>query len=169
MSASKTSQSTDPKEKLFAIIRDIRIGMLATARGDGRLHMRPMVTHLEEADGPLWFFTAEDSPKAEEIASDRHVAIGYTDAKRQMYAVVSGTARLVQDHEVIRRLWSPTLVTWFPKGMEDPNLALLRVDVSGGEYWDAPSSTMVEIMAAVQSGLAHPPPIDSGDHAKVRM
>ena len=70
-------------------------------------------------------------------------------------------AAVVRDRDLMKRLWEPTLVTWFPKGLEDRTLALLRVEVRGGEYWDVPSSTMVEIIAAVQTGLDNPPPVDT--------
>ncbi len=157
------------RAKLFAIIRQLAIGMLATVRSDGSLHARPMVTRFEGEEGPLWFFTSERDPKAGEIEADRHVAVAYADPGRQLFAAVNGKARLTRDRKRMEALWSPTLVTWFPKGLDDPDLALLRVDVVAGEYWDAPSSTMVEIIAAVQSGLENPPPVDVGDHARVRM
>lgn len=165
----KNDDASTRRAKLFAIIRELKIGMLTTLRHDGSLHVRPMVTRLEHEGGPLWFFTAEQAPKSGEVDADRHVAVAYADPGRQLFAAVSGTARVLRDRARMEALWSPTLVTWFPKGLDDPDLALLRVDATIGEYWDAPSSTMVEIIAAVQSGLDNPPAVDVGDHAKVRL
>ena len=35
---------------------------------------------------------------------------------------------------------------WFPKGKEDPDLNLLRVEISKAEYWDAPGKRMVHLI-----------------------
>lgn len=169
MDTSAKPSGANAREKLYGIIRDIEIGMLTTVRPDGRLHTRPMATRFEDPTGPLWFFTAEETPKVAELEEDRHVSVAYADPKRQIYAVVSGRGTVVRDRAAIARLWAPTLITWFPKGPDDPNIALLRVDVRTGEYWEAPSSTMVEIIAAVQAGLDNPPRVDVGDHAKVKL
>ena len=32
---------------------------------------------------------------------------------------------------------------WFPEGKDDPEIALLRVNLEKAEYWDSPSSTVV--------------------------
>lgn len=173
MESANRKAEGNPREKLHALIREIEIGMLTTVRPDGRLHTRPMATRFDEqaADrlATLWFFTAEHTPKTEEIAADRHVSISYADVGRKSFVAVSGIARIVRDPAVLRRFWEPALTAWFPKGLEDPELALLRVDVRSGEYWDAPTSSMIEIIAAVQSGLENPPRVDVGDHARVRM
>jgi general stress protein 26 len=166
----RSAGSSQTREKLFAIIREIGVAMLATVRDNGSPHVRPMVTLFrKDSDNELWFFTAEHSAKTDEIEEDRHVAAAYADAKRNVYASLNGTASLVRDPALIQELWTPTLVTWFPGGKDDPNLALLRVKVRSGEYWDAPSSTMVEIIAAVQDGLDSPPPVDAGEHQRVQL
>ena len=48
-----------------------------------------------------------------------------------------------EDRAKVKELWTAPLKAWFPKGPEDPNIALLRVDVSGAEYWDAPGSAVM--------------------------
>jgi general stress protein 26 len=51
----------------------------------------------------------------------------------------------VRDHVKAKELWSPLYETWFPKGIEDPNLILLRVYVRAAEYWDASAGRMVQL------------------------
>jgi general stress protein 26 len=36
----------------------------------------------------------------------------------------------------------PEFKIWFPKGKDDPEVALLRVTLEKAEYWDSPSSTI---------------------------
>ena len=45
----------------------------------------------------------------------------------------------------MKELWNHLYQAWFPQGLEEPDLALLKVDVERAEYWDAPSGTMAEI------------------------
>ena len=58
---------------------------------------------------------------------------------------MSGTARLVHDREKAEQLWRPLYKAWFPKGIDDPDLALLCVHVDRAEYWDSPSSIAVKL------------------------
>ena len=67
-----------------------------------------------------------------------------------------------------RNLWSEGLRTWFPKGSDDPRIALIKVDVDMAEYWDSPSSTMVYAygyLKAITTGERPNP----GENASVRF
>jgi general stress protein 26 len=137
-------------EQVGDLIRGIRVAMLTTVDGDGELHSRPMATQDVDFDGTLWFFTAADSEKAAELERDARVNVSYADEDRSRYVSLSGSARLVRDRERIRELWKPFLKAWFPKGLDDPELALLEVTVTAGEYWDAPSSRLVRLAGLVK-------------------
>ena len=58
---------------------------------------------------------------------------------------LTGTARVVRDADKIRALWSPRLERWFPKGLDDPDLALLEVRIDKAEYWDEPHEENVKV------------------------
>lgn len=144
---------SDARQKLGELINGIRIAMLTTVDADGSLRSRPMGTQEAEFDGSLWFFTDASSHKVEEIRGDYHVNVSYADADRQTYVSVSGRATLVRDRQTAERYWSPVMKAWFPGGLDDPNLALLRVEVDSAEYWDAPSSTMAHLYSLTKSLL----------------
>ena len=131
--------------KLGAMIKGIRIAMLTTIEADGSLRSRPMGTQEQDFTGNLWFFTGASSEKVSEIQRNQHVNLGYANPEDNRYVSVSGTANLVRDQAKINELWNPMLKAWFPKGKDDPDLALLHIDVHAAEYWDSPSSTMVQI------------------------
>lgn len=142
--------------------------MLTTSRSDGSLHSRPMATQQTEFDGELWFFTSDDSLKVDELKSRPAVNVSYADPSKNRYVSISGSAMLVRDRTMAEQLWNPLYKAWFPKGLDDPQLALLRVDVEEAEYWDAPSSTMVHVvgfMKAVLTGEQYAP----GEHATISM
>ena len=138
-------------EKLGDLIKDIQYAMLTTVCADGTLRSRPMQTQQALFDGTLWFFTDVESAKVHEVEGERHVNVAYGDPAHNRWVSVAGTAQVVRDHSKIKELWTPPLKAWFPKGQDDPSIALLRVDVSGAEYWDAPSTKMVKLVGFVKA------------------
>jgi general stress protein 26 len=152
--------------KLTELIEDIRIAMLTTAMPDGTLRSRPMATQQTETDGDLWFFTRASAAKAEEIRANPHVNVSYAAPRENHYVSVSGTATLVRDRDKMEQLWDQLYKAWFPQGLEDPDLALLRIDVERAEYWDAPSGTMAEIAGFVKAA-ATGRPADVGENEKI--
>ena len=131
--------------KLATMIRGIKVAMLTTIGPDGRLKSRPMATQDAEYDGTLWFFTQSGSEKVGEVLQFPHVNASYVSVEDHRYVSLSGRATVVQDTEKARELWTAAHRTWFPQGLDDPELALLRVDVERAEYWDMLSSAMVEV------------------------
>jgi hypothetical protein len=76
------------------------------------------------------------------------------------FVSVSGTASVSLDRAKMQELWSDIYKAWFPQGLNDPNLCLLRVEVSSAEYWDTPSGKVVQLLGflkAIATGeQAHP-------------
>lgn len=166
MNNSKTH--SEAVKELAEKIKDIRIAMLTTAEEDGTLRSRPMATQKDEFDGTLWFFTADDSPKADEVGHNHNVNLSYADPGKNLYVSVSGTGQVVHDRQKAEELWSPFVKAWFPDGLEDPRLALLKVDVEQAEYWDSPNSKLVQI-AGLAKALATGKPIEGGENEKVEL
>ena len=155
--------------KLVDKIKDIRIAMMTTAEPDGSLHARPMYTQKPEENGTLWFFTEQDSKKVHEVKKDRHINLAYANPDDNLYVAITGTANVVTDRAKIKELWSEGLRGWFPKGQDDPNIALLQVTIETGEFWDSPNSTLLRAYAyakAVLTGEPHKPGPD--EHAIVK-
>jgi general stress protein 26 len=163
---SESTEHDDQVHKLRELIREIRVAMMTTTEPDGTLRSRPMATIDDPSDSALWFFTKGDSPKVDEVRRERHVNLSYADPAHQKYVSVSGTAMLVRDRKRAEAYWNPLDKAWFPKGLDDPELALLRVDINKAEYWDVPSSTMVHLVGFVKA-LATGQSYQPGDHARV--
>jgi general stress protein 26 len=157
-------QKEEAVRKLGKLIRGIRVAMLVTSD----LRGRPMATQQVEFDGDLWFFTKAASPKVHEVEKKHRVNVCYSDPEHQRYVSVSGEAELVRDRSRLEQLWSPVFKAWFPRGLDDPELALLRVHAEDAEYWDSPSSTMVRI-AGLARALAKGESYRPGDHKKLDL
>lgn len=155
-------------EKLGELIKGIGIAMMTTEEEDGSLRSRPMATQEREFDGELWFFTDRTSPKVEEIESHRNVNLSYSDPSGQRYVSVTGKAQLVRDRRKAEELWSPAYKAWFPKGLDDPNLALLRVTVDSAEYWDSPTSPVVHLFGMVKAAVTGKR-AEGGENEKIEL
>ena len=154
-------------KKVNDLIKDVQIAMLTTIDG-GVLRSRPMQTQEAEFNGDLWFFTSTDTHKTDEIEKDARVNVSYASPASNTYVSVSGTASLVSDKEKIEELWNPILKAWFPKGLDDPTLILLKVSVEQAEYWDSSSSTIVKVVGFVKA-LVTGERADGGDHGRVNL
>ncbi|MDQ3001809.1 MAG: pyridoxamine 5'-phosphate oxidase family protein [Fibrobacterota bacterium] len=124
---------------LLEKIRDVGFAMLTTENKDGTLHSRPMTTLDVSEAGVLWFFTGRSSLKAREVELHSRVNLAYVSEERGMFVSVAGVGRLVADRSKAEQLWQPGMEIWFPQGLEDPDLVLLKVEVVSVEYWDVAS------------------------------
>ena len=151
-------------KKLFDLVDDIKIAMMTTADTDGTLVSRPMWSQSVDASGDLWFFTRLSSPKTEEIARETQVNLAFSHPGKQDYVSIAGKAEVVR----VKDKWSESMRTWFPKGTDDPDIALIRVHPEKGEYWDAPSATMVHAYGYVKAVVTGQSP-QGGDAKKVDL
>ena len=137
-------------QKLSELVKDINIAMLTKVEEDGNLHSRPMGTQQIE-DGNLWFFLKDDSRKATEAVRDPRVNVSYSNSST--WVSVSGTATITTDRRKIDELWKEELKAWFPGGIAEPHLALMKVRIEEGEYWDVTSRSMVRLFGYLKAKL----------------
>lgn len=144
----------DGLARLKELIDRIRIGLLTTVDLDGALHTRPVQTLRCDLDGRLWFFTDHESPKAHELAHDVRVSVGYSEPAKGIYVAVAGQARILRDKALAAQLWTLDQRAWYPKGLDDEHLAILRVTTERAEYWEAPgkASYLVAAVKAMATG-----------------
>lgn len=166
--AKKKAEARDVVEHLGELIRGIKVAMMTTVEPDGTLRSRPMWTHGGDFTGELWFFTKEHTPKVDEVEHESRVSLSYADPTRDRYVSVSGRGTLVRDRQKAAQLWNPTLKAWFPEGLDDPELALLRIRVEKAEYWDTPNSRMVQLVGFVKAALTGQE-YRPGDNEKVNL
>lgn len=163
---SETIQSPGKQEieKFTELIKDIRVAMFTTVAPDGSLRSRPMMTLDTDFDGDLWFFTDDDSPKADEVTAEHHVCVAYAEPEKQRYVSVSGLATVLHDKERAKELWTPAAKAFFPRGVEDPHLGILRVRTVRVEYWDSPSGKMVQLFGLAKAVFTGKRPDTLGEH-----
>ncbi len=163
----------DPQSKqwteLLERIRDIRVAMLTTENENGNFHSRPMAMLEASETGVLWFFTGKSTHKAQEIEANPRVNLSFVAGDRDTFVSVSGEGRLVDEPEKAKALWNPLQKAWFPRGLEDPELGLLRVELHEAEYWDASSGKMLLLIrfAKAMAGMESLP--ETTGHGTLRF
>lgn len=148
--------------KIEDLIKGIHICMMTTVGKDGSMDSRPMGVPSGEKgkfDGTMWFLTRGSSEKVNEVESDRHVTLTFAEPKDSKYVTLKGKGSVSSDRSKIKELWNPIYKAWFPKGEDDPDISVLRVDVIEGDYWEASASkllVMAKYLAAAVTGGSVP-------------
>ena len=157
----------EAQAKLWGMIKDIKVAMLTSWDGS-QMHSRPMHGHQEEFEGRLYFFTRHDSGKTAEIGRYDQINLAYADIDDNNYVSIAGKGRVITDRARIEKYWSPMASAWFPKGLEDPNLALIEVDADSAQYWDSTDSTMRYLWEVATANLTGREP-DMGESARIDL
>jgi general stress protein 26 len=82
--------------------------------------------------------------------------------------MIHGSATLSDDKAKMKELWSAILKAWFPLGLEDPEIVLIKVIPNEVNYWDSSSSKMVELfnmLKAIVTGEEY----SEGEHGKITL
>jgi general stress protein 26 len=148
-------------------MKEIGVAMVVTHDGhDDRLRARPMAARPDIGENVVFFLTDASAGKDEEVARNENVCLAFADLKGQKYLSLTGAARLSNDREKIRQVWSVAdKVFW--KDAEDPAIRLLEVAPIVAEYWDGPglAASLVKMIGAALTGGKR----DFGDSKKVAM
>jgi general stress protein 26 len=119
----------------------IDIAILSTHTENGQIANRPMSNNGDVAyDGTSYYFTFEQARAVHDIQADPNVALGFAgkggiffDA---IYVAVEGSAELVRDKAAFKAHWTSDLDRWFEKGVDTPNIVLIKVKAMRITYWD---------------------------------
>jgi len=147
-----TSDQSD-QARVWDLIKDAHTALLITVDGDGALQARPMGCLQKEFDGNLWFLAFRHSLKLRQIRDDDRVLVTYVKPEKYEYVAISGQAKIVEDKEKLSELWNEGLRVWFPKGPDDPELAILAVEVEKADYWASPASVVTYAFAYMRAKL----------------
>lgn len=104
--------------------------------GEHGVNTRPMSNNGEvQYDGDNWFFARRSSTKVAEIRADDRVHLAFADHAGPSFISVWGTGEVVDDVDMKKRLWQPSLERWFDKGPEDPDVTLIKVSAQRIQTW----------------------------------
>jgi general stress protein 26 len=163
-----TTQSVQ-LQSLTEKVKKVEFGMFTTRDQSGLLSSRPLTQQQVDEFGQLWFFTSDKMPFTHELAANPQVNVSFSDVKESLYVSISGRAELLKDRVKAQELWNPMVKAWFPGGLDDPDLALIKVTIEAAETWDTHSSRMTQLYAMAKAALTGERPKNVGEHEKIRM
>ena len=157
-------------EKVRTLLKEFRTAMMITTGPDGALHTRPMALQgdVSTFGGTLWFFAAHDSEKMSEIGRGRTARLTLQSDAASIYMYMEGDAAEVADKAKMKELYTPIIKTWFPEGLEDPNLTLIRFDAHRVTCWDSPGG-MLRVLAAFAKSVATGKPGQGGEMGELTL
>lgn len=158
--------NNDDLETIDGIIKKTRFATVTTRTKGGDLVSRPLAVLEKDFDGTVWFFTADPSPKSDDVKHDEHVNVAYVDGASVVS--LSGTATIERDRARIDEWWNPWVEAWFPDGKDDPSVALLKVEATSAEYWHVDKPGIVRVVESVKALITKTAP-EVGDNKTVEL
>lgn len=107
---------------------------------------RPMAVQKLDDSGNLWFLSADDSHKNDELERDPYVQLLFQGSSYSDFLSLYGRATVSKDKWKIKELWEPTLKVWFTEGEDDPRISVIKVEPLDGYYWDTKNNMAVGLV-----------------------
>lgn len=165
-------EAKDAQKKLIETLRRFDTVMVTTTASNGSMHARPMAVAEVDDTGEMWFVTARDSAKLDELAADARAVI--TGQHGGRYCSLSGRIDVIHDRERVRAMWKEAWRVWFPEGKDDEAIVVLRLRPEIGEYWDNRGGAGVRYLFEAARALLDGRSVDDDvagpeHHAKVSL
>ena len=129
---------------------DLDFCMLTTSTSGGKFASRPMSNNGDvEYDGTSYYFTFEQARTVVDIQANPKVALGFTGEggifSDAIYVAIEGNAELIRDKTIFKAHWTSDLDRWFDKGVDTPNIVLIKVKANRITYWDGEEEGEVQV------------------------
>lgn len=154
-------------QKLGSMIKEIKFAMVTSANDRHELHSCPLTVQEVEFDGDLWFVIGKNSEVATNVSNHAPVNVSFASDKGTYISAV-GEAEVLFDRAKLEEFWNPAFKVWFKEGIDDPNIALLRVHVISAEYWESPSFTVTKLAAFAKAFITGNSE-SIGEHRKLNL
>jgi general stress protein 26 len=161
-------EKTTDTQNLTKMINEVNVCMFTTTDEKGMISSRPMGTvHIDDASN-IWFFTNEYSEKIQEVSRDNSVNLIYSHPGKNIYINIKGSCKIIIDKAKMKEFWNPLLKAWFPGGLDDPKLCLLKVVTEEAYYWNSSSSKMF-VFANMLKAIVKGEKYDEGEMGKIKL
>lgn len=130
------------------------------------MRARPMAMRPAQEEGAIYFLTDVDAPKAAEVWRNHAICLTLSDNRRQKYLSITGHAKIIDDTERVKEIWSVYDKAFWPD-KDDPRIRILRVTLDDAEFWEGALAvvTAVKLVAAIATGER----MNIGENGKVEF
>lgn len=152
------ADTVELKKHFWSKLADSPFMMVGLQGGE---HSEPLTAQLDEDQvDTIFFFIGKDN----RMAKGGPAMLQFVSKGHDFFACLAGTARIDNDFAMIDKLWNNQVEAWFPGGKQDPNLALLRVDIDDAELWETDMSLTGKVKMLFGGKIKSD---ETGSHAKV--
>ena len=156
-------------DKIRELVEKSSTCFFCTSKSEGKSNAgRPMSVQKVDEEGILWFLSAKDSYKNQQLLNDPHVQLYFQGSAHSDFLEIHGIATVSDDRAKIEELWEPILKTWFTEGKEDPRISVIRVEPVEGYYWDTKHGNFVAGIK-MMIGAALGQTLDDSIEGKLRL
>ncbi|MDO5662029.1 MAG: pyridoxamine 5'-phosphate oxidase family protein [Brachybacterium sp.] len=126
--------------------------MLTTANAGGKLVSHPMVIQEVTDDADLYFFVGLQGDQADALQAGSQLNVAA--AESGSWLSVSGRGEFVDNRAKLEELWNDEASAYFPGGLKDPNLGLMRVTTDSAQFWGLPGGKVAGIAQIVKARVS---------------
>ncbi|WP_019585424.1 pyridoxamine 5'-phosphate oxidase family protein [Deinococcus apachensis] len=155
-------------KEMAAVMKNVKFAMLTVMTEDGHLQAHPMTTQQTEFDGDVWFIGGRDTQQVQAMAARPQVNVSYADHGKGAYVSISGAAQLVEDRAKLEELWTDAYKAYFPGGIDDPSVQLVKIEAQGGEYWGS-DGKLKNMFQQARAAITGKPATDLGTNETVEF
>ena len=148
-------QGTAAQKKIKELTEKAGTCFFCTEAGaDQPFITRPMAVQKTDEDGTLWFLSANDSHKNQQIADNPIVQLLFQGSSYSDFLHLTGMGTISEDKQKIKELWNPFLKVWFTGGIDDPRISVIKVEPVDGYYWDTKHNKIVVMVKRVVGAIS---------------
>ena len=126
--------SKETRAKIEKLMSNVGTMFFATNGSHGHPNVRAMMPIRIDGTDTVWFATSLESSKLIELVKDSKAAVyGYSPNTMAEFRLW-GNVAILDDYESRKRVWSDELKKYYPGGVDDPTMRILRFDVVSGLY-----------------------------------
>lgn len=121
--------------------------VLLTSDGLGAIHAPGSAA--DGSDPRLYWFLADARTLLDWESHRRQVVtLSFQSPDERVYLTMSGRAEVVTDHDAAASMWRPAFKRWFPGGLGDPRLLLVRFATYDAEFYQTSSGRVTSHVGA---------------------
>lgn len=158
------SENGNAVKQIKHIAESAGVCMFETIQPEPPFSVRPMSPVKVNDAAVLWFFSAGNSKKNKEILIDSHVQLLFSNPGKNEYLSIYGTAQIITDKKTIEEMWSPIATVWFPAGVNDPDISLIKVTPESSYYWNSEHNKMTAVISSKIPAFEHAGGDDDNNH-----
>jgi general stress protein 26 len=143
MDTENKNHYSNDRAAVKSLIEQSSVCFFCTHIHTGGFSTRPMRTQQIDKEGNIWFLSSKSSLKNQELSEDNQVQLLYHSKDNESFLTIHGKGEILNDRQKLKELWDSSARNWFRKGIDDPDISLIKVSPDHGHYWDAAHSQMV--------------------------